>query len=265
MKSILTILLVTLSTFVFCQNTDISNEAVSFSVIEDVPVYQGCDESASSEEKRKCMSDKISEHVLNNFDQNIARKLNLPSGTIRISIYFMIDVDGEIINIQAKAAHDALETEAVRVVRLIPKMKPGLMRGKPVVVPYSLPLLFKVEEDSPSKDVATYPVYRGCDKDLEYDALKKCTTEKIMDFVKVNTTIDAAEKLFPTERSTQFKAEFVIDKNGRIKDIKVKAHKREMAALVVYALKQLPKMKHPGTINGKAADVSFGFLMTIYF
>lgn len=111
----------------------------------------------------------------------------------------------------------------------------------------------------------TFPRYRGCSEKLDYEALESCTTERIMDFVKVNTTIDEAERLFPTDRSTQFEANFVIDKKGQIKDIQVKAHKREMAALVIYALKQLPKMKAPGTLNGKPIDVPFKFLMTLYF
>ncbi|HLT34487.1 MAG TPA: hypothetical protein VKZ98_11890 [Aquaticitalea sp.] len=121
------------------------------------------------------------------------------------------------------------------------------------------------QEVSVDSNQKKYPVYRGCNENSDYETLKKCTTEKIMDFVKVNTTIDVAEKLFPTDRSTQFQANFVIDKKGKIKDIKVKAHKREMAALVIYALKQLPKMKSPGTLDGKPIDVPFGFLMTIYF
>lgn len=112
---------------------------------------------------------------------------------------------------------------------------------------------------------ATFPVYRGCGKELEYEDLKTCTTKKIMDFVKVNTTIDIAERLFPTERSTQFQVNFVIDKKGKIKDIEVQAHKKEMAALVIYALKQLPKMKSPGSVNGEPVEVPFSFLMTLYF
>lgn len=86
-----------------------------------------------------------------------------------------------------------------------------------------------------------------------------------MDFVKVNATIDEAEKLFPTDRSTEFQANFVIDEKGQIKDIQVKAYKREMAVLVIHVLKQLPKLKAPGTINGKPIEVPFGFLMTLYF
>jgi hypothetical protein len=86
-----------------------------------------------------------------------------------------------------------------------------------------------------------------------------------MDFVKVSTIIDDADELFPTERSTQFEASFTIDKKGKIKDIGAKAYKRELGVLVIRALQQLPKMKAPGTINGKPVDVPFEFSMILYF
>ena len=57
---------------------------------------------------------------------------------------FKIDEDGHVANIRARAAHRALEAEATRVIALLPKMKPGLIRGKPVKVPYSLPIVFKI-------------------------------------------------------------------------------------------------------------------------
>lgn len=110
-----------------------------------------------------------------------------------------------------------------------------------------------------------FPIYRGCNEDLDYDLLKKCTTEKIMDFIKLNIDVEEMGKLFPLENSTQFQANFVIDKKGTIKDIKVKAHKREMAALAIKTLKRLPKLKLPKSGNKNPSDTSFEFLMTLYF
>ena len=39
-----------------------------------------------------------------------------------------------------------LEKEAQRVINLLPKMKPGKQRGKAVIVPYSLPIIFQVQD-----------------------------------------------------------------------------------------------------------------------
>ncbi|WP_457610622.1 energy transducer TonB, partial [Lutibacter sp.] len=41
--------------------------------------------------------------------------------------------------------HKRLQAEAIRVIKLLPKMIPGKQRGRPVGVKYSLPIAFKVE------------------------------------------------------------------------------------------------------------------------
>lgn len=250
----------------YCQITEDSTDEIAFAIIENVPLYKGCDESMSNDEKRQCMSDKVSELISKNFNTKLGAQLDLPAGNIKISVIFKINTEGHIENIQARAKHPALEKEAVRVIKLIPKMdKAGMQLGKPVVVPYSLPIVFKVEGKGDEILNRTFPLYRGCNEKLEFEALRECTTERIMDFIKVSRTIDPADELFPTDRSTEFEATFVIDKKGKIKNINVKAYKREMAVLVIRALQQLPKMKAPGTINGNPVDVPFKFKMTLYF
>ena len=65
---------------------------------------------------------------------------------------FKIDKEGNIIDIKARAKHPNLEKEAIRVISLLPKLiKPGYQRGKPVIVPYSLPIIFNVVADIPKE------------------------------------------------------------------------------------------------------------------
>jgi periplasmic protein TonB len=120
-----------------------SDEEVPFSVIENVPVYPGC-EKGTNAKKRKCMSAKISKFVQRNFDTNISRNLGLFGGQL-IRVIFKIDTNGNVIGVRSRAAHSALEIEAIRVINLLPKMKPGLKNGKAVIVPYSLPITFQVQ------------------------------------------------------------------------------------------------------------------------
>ena len=68
------------------------------------------------------------------------------SGRQRISVIFKIDRTGSVIGVRARAPHPRLEKEAVRVINLLPKMKPGRQRGKAVIVPYSLPIIFQVQD-----------------------------------------------------------------------------------------------------------------------
>ncbi|MGY0393443.1 hypothetical protein ACW5R3_12905 [Bizionia sp. KMM 8389] len=110
-----------------------------------------------------------------------------------------------------------------------------------------------------------YPTHRACKNVSTNEALKKCTTDKIMDYLKVSINYELADKLFPLEKSTQFQVSFTINEKGKTENISAKAHKREMAAEVIRVLKRMPKMKTPGFINGKPAKYPVQFLMTIYF
>jgi protein TonB len=118
---------------------------VPFSVIENVPVFPGCEKKKSNTDKRKCMSDKIFKLVNRKFNKDLAGELGLQPGKKRISVFFKIDKNGNVVNVGARGPHPALEKEAKRVISLLPKMKPGKQRGKAVIVPYSLPIVFQVQ------------------------------------------------------------------------------------------------------------------------
>ncbi len=118
---------------------------VPFSIIENVPVYPGCEGEPNNNAKKKCMSEKIGKFVRKNFNSELAQELGLDSGIKRINVGFKIDKTGNIVNIQARAPHPKLEAEAKRVIAKLPKMKAGRQRGKAVNVPYGLPITFKVE------------------------------------------------------------------------------------------------------------------------
>ena len=117
---------------------------VPFSLIENVPEYPGC-EKGSNTEKRKCMSAKIAKFVQRKFNTDLAGDLGL-SGRQRISVIFKIDKKGNVTGVRSRAPHPRLEKEAARVINMLPKMKPGRQRGKAVVVPYSLPITFQVQD-----------------------------------------------------------------------------------------------------------------------
>ena len=117
---------------------------VPFAVIEKVPVFPGC-ERGNNAKKRKCMSEKIAKFVQRKFNTDLAGDLGL-SGRQRISVIFKIDKSGNVTGVRARAPHPRLEKEAQRVINLLPKMKPGKQRGKAVIVPYSLPIIFQVQD-----------------------------------------------------------------------------------------------------------------------
>lgn len=117
---------------------------VPFEFIEDVPIYPGCEGLQSNEERKKCMSRKITQFVNSRFNRDLGEQVGV-SGINRINVVFKIDSEGNIIDVQSRAPHPNLEQEAKRVINALPKMKPGKQRGKPVAVSYFLPIIFQVE------------------------------------------------------------------------------------------------------------------------
>ncbi len=133
----MTILLTTRS------NEVVETEILPFAIIDEVPVYKGCE---NSKEKKKCMATAISQLVAKEFNTDLANDLNLSSGSKRISIQFEIDKKGTVTNVKARAPHPKLKEEAIRIINLIPKMKAGKQAGKAVSVRYNLPIRFNVTD-----------------------------------------------------------------------------------------------------------------------
>ncbi|MBK5213575.1 MAG: energy transducer TonB [Flavobacteriaceae bacterium] len=151
-KKIIFLLSITFASITFAQeNTNAKDSEsemikadVAFAVIDNVPVYPGCDGN-SNEELKKCMSDKITEFVKKHFDMKKIDAMNLPPRIYRSAVQFKIDKQGNIVDVRARADYPEIEQEAVRVVSNLPRMKPGKQRGQEVGVLYSLPIIFKVE------------------------------------------------------------------------------------------------------------------------
>ena len=62
----------------------------------------------------------------------------------RVVVAFVIDTDGSITKPEVvRGVHPLLDAEALRVVKLMPKWKPGSENGTPVKVRYNLPITFK--------------------------------------------------------------------------------------------------------------------------
>ncbi|MAP53342.1 energy transducer TonB [Altibacter sp.] len=127
-----------------------TNEDVGFAIIENVPVYPGCT-GKDNVELKSCMSEKITQHVVQNFNKSLAEALDLPAGKQRIFVQFKINREGYVVDVRARAPHPILEMEATRVVDLLPQMKPGMQKGETVGVLYSLPIVFEIEESKKEK------------------------------------------------------------------------------------------------------------------
>ena len=64
----------------------------------------------------------------------------------RVIVQFVVNRDGSIVDaVVARGVDPYLDKEALRVVGLMPKWKPGKQRGKEVRVKYTLPVMFRLQ------------------------------------------------------------------------------------------------------------------------
>ncbi len=115
---------------------------IPFAIIEEPPIFPGC--KGTKEQMKQCMQDMINAHVTKHFNINLAQELGLTEGKKKVYVQFKIDKTGDIIDIRARGPHARLEKEAIRVVKLLPRMTPGKQRTRPVRVSYTLPITMMV-------------------------------------------------------------------------------------------------------------------------
>lgn len=112
---------------------------VPFAVIEKVPIFPGC--TGNNQELKACFQAKIQEHVLKNFKfPELAQEMGIGG---KVFVLFAIDKNGIVTDIKSRGPDKILEKEAERIIGTLPNMIPGKQRGKPVKVPYSIPIYFK--------------------------------------------------------------------------------------------------------------------------
>lgn len=119
-------------------------ETVPYMMIQNVPVFKGC-EGLEKAENKKCFDKKMKRFVQRNFDAELASDLGLDSGIYKIQTQFIIDQKGNVIDIKIRAPHLKLKKEAQKMILKLPKFTPGKQGSRAVKVRYNLPISFKVD------------------------------------------------------------------------------------------------------------------------
>ena len=120
------------------------DEDLTFVKVEVKPTFYKC-KNKKGESQKTCFNKQMSKYVNKYFDVELAQNLGLEQGKHRIYVQFVIDKNGDIINVHSNATHPRLKKEAERVVKKLPKMIPGRQRLHNVNVKYNLPINFMVE------------------------------------------------------------------------------------------------------------------------
>ncbi len=121
-----------------------TDEIFNFAVVENKPVYPGCEKYATEDEKFQCFNQSIIKHINKNFKfPEMARQMGIQG---RIYVNFVVEKNGSISNVTiARGVDKLLDDEAMRVVKLLPKFQPAKQRGKPVRMQYTVPINAKLQ------------------------------------------------------------------------------------------------------------------------
>ena len=126
-------------------NSIISEIIVPDGILEQVPLFPGCENELNNKAQSNCLSKNISMFIAKKFNTQLALALGL-NGRQHIYVVFKINKMGKVVEARSRAPHPDLEKEAIRVVNLLPRMIAGKQRGKAIDVPYSLPIVFQVQK-----------------------------------------------------------------------------------------------------------------------
>ena len=109
----------------------VEEEAIPFQLVEDKPSFQGGD------------ANQFSKWVNSRLVYPEIAKENGVQG--RVTLQFTVEKDGSVTKVKVLRGVDpSLDKEAVRVVSMSPKWKPGKQRDRAVPVTYTFPVIFQL-------------------------------------------------------------------------------------------------------------------------
>jgi protein TonB len=120
-----------------------------YKVVEQMPRFPGCEDlTGNNLEKSECAQIRLLEYVYNNLQYPLEAKRSKIEG--RCVVQFVVTQEGAITEVNCvRGLGYGLDEEAVRIVESMNSMEepwtPGKQRDQPVVVQYTLPISFKLQ------------------------------------------------------------------------------------------------------------------------
>lgn len=109
----------------------VEEEAIAFQLVEEKPSFNGGD------------ANEFSKWVNSKLQYPEIAKENGVQG--RVTLQFTVNPDGSVSNVKVlRGVDSSLDKEAVRVVSMSPKWKPGKQRDRAVKVTYTFPVIFQL-------------------------------------------------------------------------------------------------------------------------
>lgn len=236
--------------------------------VDRMPLFAGCEAMEEGKAQYDCTQKKVVEFVTSKLKYpEEARKAKVEG---RVIVQYTIAKDGSVENAQVvKGIGYGCDEAALAVVNAMPKWTPAMKDGEPVALQMTLPFTFSLPQEETQaaegyeevfKVVEEMPRFPGCeDKGLSGQELVNCSNKELLMFIYKNIQ-------YPKEaRSAGIQGtaivSFIIDKEGRVKDINIvrslgEALDQEVIR-VVNLMNEAGKRWIPGRQRGRVVNVQF--------
>lgn len=235
-----------------------------FKVVEEQPLFPGCNTSTEENEKLDCSKTKLLEYIYRNITYpQAAREAGIQG---QVVIRFVVEKDGTLSNLEvvkeigggcgeaAKLVFDKMNQQGL-------KWTPAKQRGKVVRVVYNVPVKFKLEETVPAQEQgsiasgATHkqtlirPVFSTCANNDE-----RCSHEEFIKYIYKNIHYPAEARQANNTGMVQVK--WTVNKQGKIHaEVKGTGMHESIISDVQRLFNDMPAWK-PATQRGNPVDYS---------
>lgn len=225
-----------------------SNDTV-FNIVDEMPQFPGGDQA-------------LMKYIAENIKYPQEAKDKEIAG--RVFLAFVVEKDGSVSNVEVKRGiGGGCDDEAVRVVKAMPKWKPGKQKGEPVRVSYMLPVNFKLTDDIPMKSVkkteANKPEMKP-NADGVYQIVEEMPQfpsgeTKMMEYIAKN--INYPQEARDKGIEGRVFIGMVIEKDGSVSNVRVlRGIGGGCDEEAVRVISSMPKWK-PGKVGGEPVPVSY--------
>ena len=185
----------------------------------------------------------------------------------RVILQFVVDKDGSIDNVSVlRGVNPDLDKEAIRVVSNMPNWKPGMQKGKPVRVKYTVPIAFSLPSEEIEKIdemvVVGYQNTKTPDNAEAYETVEQMPQfpggmTGLMQYLAKNVKYPADAQ----KEGIQGKVfvQIIVDENGKVSNAKiVQGISPSLDAEALRVVYNMPQWR-PGMKDGKPVSVKYAF------
>ena len=185
----------------------------------------------------------------------------------RVILQFVVDKDGSIDNVSVlRGVNPDLDKEAIRVVSNMPNWKPGMQKGKPVRVKYTVLIAFSLPSEEIDKIdemiVVGYQNTKTPDNAEAYETVEQMPQfpggmTGLMQYLAKNVKYPADAQ----KKGIQGKVfvQIIVDENGKVSNAKiVQGISPSLDAEALRVVYNMPQWR-PGMKNGKPVSVKYAF------